>query len=162
MAASPQLRRGCTVWWRTILILGSWSPNSTRTYVKSHRSPRSPMLHETRSPPTHKGHSILSPKSKGCDLPEKKKKLTLNSAWVLGKHRSELLIQCWVVNQEVSNLGEALCENGFPHCVKNRGREQASECVLPPCRESRVWDERSDAMLLEHLKSIGLGLCGLS
>lgn len=77
MAASPQLRRGCTVWWRTILILGSWSPNSTRTYVKSHRSPRSPMLHETRSPPTHKGHSILSPKSKGCDLPEKKKKTDL-------------------------------------------------------------------------------------
>lgn len=56
----------------------------------------------------HRGHSILSPESKGCNLPEKKNKLTLNSAWVLGKHRSELLIQCWVVNQEASNLGESL------------------------------------------------------
>lgn len=50
------------------------------------------------------------PRAKAVTCQKKKNKLTLNSAWVLGKHRSELLIQCWVVNQEASNLGESLWE----------------------------------------------------
>lgn len=61
------------------------------------------------------------PKGKSCDLP---KKLTLNSAWVLRKHHSELLIQSWVVNQEAGSLLEEACIGTASMSVESTGRER--------------------------------------
>lgn len=101
------------------------------------------------------------PERRSCDPPER---LTLNSAWALRKHHSELLTQTWVVNhQEAGNrLGEACV--GTASIALSRVQGEGGLSMALTLEKPECETERYHVILLvqKHLKSIGLGLCGLS
>lgn len=84
----------------------------------------------------HRGHSILSPESKGCNLPEKKKQTDLEFSLSVRK-TSLRTIDSMLGSESGSQQPRRVSVRSFPCCVKNRGREQGSEWARP-CQESRV------------------------
>lgn len=101
------------------------------------------------------------PKEKGCNLPNR---LTLKSGWMFGEHHSEQLIQSWAANGEAGGSAGEACVAVASLAVYRAQEESSLDAVCLTLEKQECGTERYSVILLvqKHLKSLGLGLCGLS
>lgn len=160
MAALRPPRKGYTAWWRTTLIPVSWSRNSTRTCVKSHRFPQSHMLHETHTDtPTWRTFRFFL-REKGW--PAQKTDLEFS----LGAGETSLRTVDSKLGSELGSPSpsrSSMCRDGL-HDRRHAERTWSERGVSPTVKAGMWdWNRRCNTVGPKaFLLSVGLGLCGLS